>query len=527
MKRIASSILLLLGLLVLLAGCAEQPATRVLLEVDGARRWVSLTDEASVSDLLDRAAVHLDALDRVEPSSFTLLEPEMLVRVIRVRARELQEEQALPFPREVRRDASLSQGESRLVQLGQNGLERITLRVTLEDGVEVKREVAGRETLTTPTAEVLVVGTKGTGEAVSFEGTIVYMEQGNAWMMRGDSTLKRALTRTGDLDGHVFALSPDGRWLLFTREPLGGASGQGGPLNSLWLVSTRITNDEPRSMELNNVLWADWQPCPPIAGECPLQVAFSSGERVPTPPGWRAHNDLRRFGMNSDGIRGEEVPILLPSNPLLGWWGRTWAWSPDGAHIAWGDATRIGIVDVASGEARILAEFIPFETRASWVWTPQLTWTPNGRALFTLIHRAADEQQAASAEGAEYSERFDLWRIPLSGGSAEPILEGIGPFAMPRWLDPARLFYGQAEDAAHSLTSRYNLMVQEGDSLPRHLFPPQGQPGVDVPWSAWNPLDDALIALWQGDIYLVPLSQADSPRPLTGEGQASRPEWGP
>src|SRR5690606_2529226 len=115
------------------------------------------------------------------------------------------------------------------------------------------------EVLTPAQPEILVVGTRG-GVGVPISGTLAYLSEGNAWLIRQRSDLKRALVRTGDLDGHVFALSPDGRWLLFSRRPIGGEAGLGGPLNTLWLVRTDITNDEPRYLGLDGVIWAEWRP---------------------------------------------------------------------------------------------------------------------------------------------------------------------------------------------------------------------------------------------------------------------------
>lgn len=503
--------------LVALMGCAPQPAARVLLEVDGARRLVPVGELQTVGDLLTAQGITLAGRDRVEPPSFTLLTPNLAIRIIRVVEREIPEEETIPFGRETRRDASLPQGESRLLQLGTNGREEIIVRVTLENGVELSREVVTRQVVTAPINEVYVIGTKGSGTPVPISGTIVYLQQGNAWLMREDSSRKRALTLTGDLDGLVFALSADGRWLLFTREPIGGASGQGGPLNSLWLLDTRIVNEEPRPLEIENVLWADWQPCP-AAEECPLQVAFSTGVRVPTPPGWRANNDLQRFGMNTDGVRGEVVPVVGTSLPVFGWWGRQWAWSPTGREIAWGDATRLGIVALESRQERVLAQFQPFETEAAWVWTPQLSWSPDGQYLVATIHRAEDNITP------EDSTRFDLLRFEPSRNQFVALEENVGPFAMPLWANSSQILFGQVEDPSHPVTSRYTIMARLGTGTPQPLFPAADQPGVDIPATVANPSGDAILLLWQEDIYLLSLANP-TPLPLTNEGGASHARW--
>ena len=50
-------------------------------------------------------------------------------------------------------------------------------------------------------------------------GTLAYLSNQDAWVIRGSSFQVRRLTNLGDLDGRVFALSPDGAYLLFTRLP--------------------------------------------------------------------------------------------------------------------------------------------------------------------------------------------------------------------------------------------------------------------------------------------------------------------
>jgi hypothetical protein len=526
--------LLVFSIFMMLVACSSSTTQRVLLEVDDTRRWIAIAENNTVGDVLLEADVQLGLLDRVEPPSFTLLEPEMQIRIIRVRQGEVSSEELLPFPREVRRDASLPQGESRLIQLGENGRGRVIYTTTLEDGVEVERKYARRELLIKPISEVLVVGTRGAGETNPFEGSIAYLEQGNAWLMRGDSTQKRALTSLGDLDGHVFALSPTGQWLLFSRQPLGGASGQGGPLNTLWLSDTRLINEEPRPLNIDSLLWADWQACSPTQASCPLRIAYSTAERMPTPPGWRANNDLWSFSVDSEGQREAEIQLRAPSNALFGWWGRHWKWSPNGEFIAWGDATRIGLVELDSQNERILAEFTPFETFAAWVWTPQLSWSPDSSSLLATIHQPASDGTAEQTS-AQQRQRFDLIRFDLSKDKVESLIEQVGPFAMPRWLDDQTILYGQVEDKTLSVTSRYHLMLYEEneandrrtEKVPLVRFPLPGNLGVDVPWAAWDPLDDAFVAVWQGDLYLVPLEPSLPPQPLTAEGGASRPLWGP
>ncbi|NIW44606.1 MAG: hypothetical protein GWN30_07530, partial [Gammaproteobacteria bacterium] len=71
-----------------------------------------------------------------------------------------------------------------------------------------------------------------------------------------DSTANRVpIITTGDLDGRVFTLSDDGRWLLFTRH-----SEEDDVINTLWAVN--IENPEVVvNLEVANIIhFADWRP---------------------------------------------------------------------------------------------------------------------------------------------------------------------------------------------------------------------------------------------------------------------------
>lgn len=511
-------VIILILFLISTAACSSQEY-RILLDADGERRWVT-TEGETVGDLLKQEDIVLDDNDRAEPPAYTPLENEMQVSVIRVREQLVDEQRTVPYQRQVRRDATLRRGETRVVQLGENGAEVITWRVRYENGVETERDIAEREQVEAPQPEVLVVGTLGSVETVSIAGTIVYLAGGNAWVLR-DTNTPRALTRTGDLDGHVFSLSPDGRWLLFTRTPIGGSAGQAGPINSLWLVRTDIVDDEPANLDVASVLWADWHPCPVDAEDCLNDIGYSTAERTPSPPGWKANNDLWLITLSE---RGEPVAPRRVKEPTgaewYAWWGREWSWSPDGKRIAWGGATNLGFFTPLTSNQTTLTTFSPYETVANWVWTPKPTWRPDGRWIAATVH-APPAGQERPARG----ERFDLWLLPMSVSSPPVQLAGdVGMWARPSWSPDGKLAYLQAEDPRGSATSRYALITADADgSNRRRLFPDAGTPGIDVPRLTWSPDSAALLAIWQGDLYRV--ATDGTATPLTATGNVTQFDW--
>lgn len=525
-RRYLVIIVILILLLLGATACGSQ-TRRVLLDADGERRWVT-TEDKTVGNLLRQENIVLDDNDRAEPPIYTPLEDEMQVSVIRVREQLVDEQRTVPYQRQVRRDATLPRGETRVAQLGENGTEVITWRVRYENGVEVEREIANREQIEAPQPEVMIVGTLGSVETVPISGTIVYLAGGNAWVLR-DTNTPRALTQTGDLDGHVFSLSPDGRWLLFTRTPIGGSAGQAGPINSLWLVRTDIVDDDPTTLDVSSVLWADWRPCAPTEADCLNDIGYSTAERTPSPPGWKANNDVWLITLSE---RGEPVAPRRIKEPAgaewYAWWGREWAWSPDGRRIAWGSATNLGVFTPRSGDRTTLTTFSPYETFANWVWTPRPVWRPDGRWIAATVHAppAADERP-------ERSERFDLWLLPTTqtasgemGENTPPVqLAGdVGMWARPTWSPDGRLAYLQAEDPHGSATSRYALITADADGSNRsQLFPDAGTPGLDVPRMTWSPDGSKLLVIWQGDLYRIATDGTETL--LTATGNVTNFDW--
>src|SRR5262249_53722779 len=154
--------------------------------------------------------------------------------VTRVREDTLTEQRLVPFPRTLLRDEGLADGQSRVIQLGVNGHEERSHKVVYENGAEYSRDLVTTRTIALTHAEIVLVGAQGLLRSVPVTGTILYLSNGNAWLMRETSSAKRPLTFTGDLDGRVFAPSPDGSRVIFTRRAtVGGAVGAVGPLNAL------------------------------------------------------------------------------------------------------------------------------------------------------------------------------------------------------------------------------------------------------------------------------------------------------
>lgn len=508
--------LLLILLPTLLACGAER---RVVVEVDGGSK-VIMTQATTVRQVLAEAGVQLGEIDRVEPDLWEEVGRSATIVVTRIDEETVVEYRTIPFERKVVKDEAVPEGEARMVQLGVNGQEVSTYLVRYEDGREVERQLLGTEVLEEPQAEVVLVGVQGSIPTVPIEGTVAYISNGNAWVMRQSSTNKRPLTFAGDLDGRVFDLSPDGRYLLFTRRPtVGGAAGLTGPLNSLWVVDTLIVGEEPRPLGLDGVLYGEWS----FDGK---RFAYSTAERTPGAPGWKAHNDLWIAPL--DG--GEGVQVLPSSSQqLYSWWGTTYVWSPDGLRFAYARPDEVGIIDLEAWERRPLLTFAPYHTYSEWVWTPTVTWSPDSRYLATVVHGPP-----LGDETPEESKAFDIWVLSVDGQIQAQLVSQAGMWASPTWSPPRwdssgqlvdLITYGQAQYPADSQNCRYDLYVMDGDgSNRRQLFPFAQGGGLAMPQTAWSPQGDQLIVEHEGNLYLVGLHDGGV-RALTRDGASSYARW--
>jgi hypothetical protein len=499
-----------------LAACGDPEPMLVKLVADGQEQLLQVTAEyLTVRDLLDAVGMTLGTRDRVEPDLYAQVVAGMVVTVTRVDETFVTERETLSFSHQTMRSEAVPEGEQRLLQTGANGEIEITYQLTLEDGIEVSRKEVRRDILIEPIDEIALVGVRGELTSVPISGTIVYLSGGNAWLMRESSDLRRNITGSGDLDGRVFALSNDGARLVFTRAIVGDESTS---LNSLWMARTSLVGEEPQYLGVAGVIWADWAPNG-------WQLAYSTAERTGGVPGWKANNDLWLMTLPEEGS-GDEAKIeevLPPTSEIpYAWWGRTYAWSPDGKSLAYAQADEIGTITLADKSAMPVATFPAYRTESQWAWVPTVSWSSDGYLLASVVHEGDFEGLSA-----EDSPVFGLWVASADGDVEVRLAEEVGMWAAPRWapgLDGV-LVYGQAQSPRNSQDSRYDLFAIDRDgSNVRHLFPPEGLMGLVAPEVAWSPTGDALLLAYEGNLYRLGI-QDGRLQQLTSDEQSSHPRW--
>lgn len=509
--RVLAGWMAAIAAVLLIAACQPQPI-RVFIEVDGGRQSLT-TEAATVREALEEAGISLEPLDRVRPDLYAKLEPGLVIVVTRVREEVKVTREVVPYERQTITNESLPAGETRLAQLGVNGEDEITTRIVYENGIEVSRTEVSRLPIIEPVPEILVVGLQTEIPSVPVGGTITYLDNGNAWLMRDSSGSRRQLTTEGNLDGRVFSLSPDGRHLIYTT-PLSEEIGL--PLNQMWLITTTIVGEKPITLSVSGALQAEWSP---VVSQS--LIAYTTAERTANSPGWQAYNDLWLLHPLSQTLKAVE---LLPPNTegLYPWWGTNFSWSPDGRYLAYARADQIGLIAVTETKTispTSLIDFVPLKTFSDWVWVPDLSWSPDGRFIAAVVHGPP-----LASEPPEESQLFDLWLISRDGKVSAKIAEQVGMWANPAWGPPG-IAFGEAINPLQSVNSRYRIQLVDHDgSNKRQLFPFQEEPGVQFPELIWSPEGDQLLFIYNGNLYIANVP-ASPPRQLTIDGQVQSAQW--
>lgn len=512
MKKTRHLLLIILSLIAACTTAQEEPEIIVTLVADGRERTFAYAVPITVGDFLNDADIELSELDRVNPQPFTQITDGMIVTVARVQEETECEEIEVPYRQRTVLNEGLAPGEERIGQAGQNGMTQVCYRVRIEDGTRQNPVEISRTVITAPSDEVVYVGPTGEIDPVAIPGTLAYISNGNAWIIRSSSTTKRPLTTTGDLDEFVFTLSTDGGNLLYTRQT-GTAEAFA---NELWLINnTSANNPQPVQLVPQNVLQAHWVP------ELSNTISYSTAESSETAPGWRAYNDLWVMRINpqtGEALRIEEV-VEASSFGLYSWWGTNFGWSRDGRSLAWVRADSLGLVDLETGDFETLIEYPVFNTRQSWSWRATVSWSTNDDLIATTIHVPIGNYPP------ETSPAFSTAVVASDGSFNTAIVDNSGIWSAPQFSNNY-LAYLKARDPFNSINGEYDLILADRDgSNARRLFPEQSQqPGLTAQEFTWSPEGNQIAFIYQGNLWVVEI-ETGAAHQLTLDGGASQPVW--
>ncbi len=520
-----------------LVSCAPAQATLVnvpvTLAVDGKQINLEVTVGSTVQSAIQQAGVALNNLDRVEPPGYTVLTGNTTIQITRVREAFTIKETVIPFERQTIHNESLPEGKTLLVQQGVNGVEQTTYRQVFENEKETSNTVFKSEVLEEPQPEVMMVGVQKPFTPVPIPGKLAYLSAGNAWLMEQTTGSRRPVVTTGDLDGEVFALSPKGDWLLFTRSDKSSNldSTEQARINSLWAVDLTEENSKPINLKVYNVKsHAAWVP------DKGLTITYSTVEPRSVAPGWQANNDLHMLSFTSTGATVKQETILDTNmGGLYGWWGTNFAWSPDGALLAYSRPDEVGLVDLENKALVPLVAILPFKTGSSWAWVPGVEWSPDHNVLFLVTHA-----NKAGLDNQETSPLFDLAGLPFgekpfeTNGPLISLIPQAGMFAYPVPMptmqpDGYKVAFLQAIFPEQS-DKRYRLAIMDRDGSNRQvIFPAEDRQGLEAQRVIWSPkvFDNNhawLAVINQGNLWLVDSENGEA-QAITGDGLISRIDW--
>lgn len=481
-------------------GRSQGDLAEVRLTADGSSRTVNVLAGSTVRQALQAAGVTLGPLDRSEPPVYTPLQGGEVVLVLRGAEAFETEQEVVPFVSRTLPNEALPVGEQRLIQNGANGEQEVTYRLLYENGDLVSRSEVNRVILQAPVEEIVMIGAQPFS-AVGLPGRLAFLSAGNAWVFDGSSGARRAVAVTGDLDGRIFAVSPDGRWLLFSRSSNGL-----GEINALWLAP--LDEGELRLVDLgvaNVVHYAGWTP------GATYQIAFSTVEPADNPPGWQANNDLQVLALDADGQPGRPSRVLAANQEgFYAWWGSHFAWSPSGQRLAFARPDAVGTVEADGLD--VWFELPAYQTGSDWAWIPGLSWLDEERFYYV-----------------RYAINPPSFALELAGPQgSQTIAADVGLFAMPQ-AEPGgeQVAYLRAFLPAQGESSGYELMVATPDGASVALFPPEGAAGLSPQTLVWGPSAEQgplLAFVYQGDLWMVNVLSGEAQQ-LTGDGLVGALSW--
>ena len=491
---------------------------------DGETQDLEIQAGSTAGQALEAAGVRVSNLDKSDPPAYTVISAGDEIRLTRVSEEFITEEVTIPFEQQIARNESLPEGETRLVQPGVNGLQELTYRILLEDGEEVGRSVVKNVIVQATVPEIVMVGAQSAYAPLVIPGKLAYLAGGNAWLMEGTTANRRPLVTSGDLDGRIFSISPDGEWLLFSRTSTKSPDVE---INTLWAISLSRANASPFNLGVNNVVHsAVWTPSS-------ANVAYTTVEPRSTAPGWQANNDVYKVVIG-DGWAGTPQRIMeANSGGVYGWWGLELHYSPEGI-LSYARADEIGLVDQQKGELKPLLTITPLQTHSDWAWVPGMTWGADSQTIYVVTH--APPPNLVSPEESPF---FDLTAASTANKAVVRIASQTGMFAYPsvsalRQSGEERSYqvaFLQAIFPEQSESSRYRVVVMDRDGSNKHaIFPPSDAPGLEPQAPVWAPeplegqIGDFLALAYQGNLWLVDSSNGQAFQ-VTGDGLISRIDW--
>ncbi|WP_040885121.1 resuscitation-promoting factor [Janibacter sp. HTCC2649] len=126
----------------------------------GGKTQTFTTDAATVGEALSTAGVAVDRDDLVAPARTATLTRGLAVAVTKVDVKSSAKSESVAFGTVTKKDATLLEGQKKVLTAGKAGARALVLRLTYLDGVLKGTKVLSSSTTSQPVAQVVAIGTK-------------------------------------------------------------------------------------------------------------------------------------------------------------------------------------------------------------------------------------------------------------------------------------------------------------------------------------------------------------------------------
>ncbi len=296
--------------------------------------------------------------------------------------------------------------------------------------------------------------TPGAGRLV-----VAWVDAGNLMVWRSGEQAPRRIASGGVVQPY---LSPDGRYVAFTRGPQGNAL-------ALWLADVEgLTERElvgPDDLapsgdaqgyarHVGQVGWLDGQ-----------TVLFNTRfvPQVPAPGGGKADDLWRGSALTHTASR------LLPDGQ-----GGDFAISPDGAWVALVTPGHYqaaqGLIRLTDAQGQAVTDMLRFDavgTASEYAFYPRPHWLPSSTALLVAIPHP---DLVYATQPGQASRSVALWRLGIGGGAIQSGAVPASFFGLPRW-SPDGEWMTYLETVGEPADNTLALVLARGDgSQPTQLL---------------------------------------------------------
>jgi uncharacterized protein YabE (DUF348 family)/3D (Asp-Asp-Asp) domain-containing protein len=128
------------------------------VQVDGKTKVVN-TLSRDVAGVIKDAGIELGQQDQIQPALTAALTKDTKITITRIAEKVVQVEERVPFQEIRKNDPSLTKGQTRVLQSGQEGKAIAHYKLVTANGKEISREFVKREVLTPKKDRIVAVGT--------------------------------------------------------------------------------------------------------------------------------------------------------------------------------------------------------------------------------------------------------------------------------------------------------------------------------------------------------------------------------